>query len=94
MTDATLEEVLRVGALLYMQATLQEFPLSAVGSRNPVRRLKASVMMVQIGNKQHGDLMVWLLFIGGIESRSGEDRAWFVAQLGKPFLKLRMWNWI
>jgi hypothetical protein len=91
--DSMLDEVLRVGALLYIQATLQEFPFSAVGSRNLVRRLKASVMMVQIGNKAQGDLMVWLLFMGGIEAKDIEDRTWFAEQLGKLLSRLQMDTW-
>lgn len=91
--DPMLEEVLRVGALLYIQATLQEFPFSAVGSRNLVRRLKASVMMIQIGNKAQGELMVWLLFMGGIESKDIEDRKWFAEQLRKLLSRLRIDDW-
>ena len=81
----TLDEVLRVGALLYMQATLQKLPFAAVGSRNLVNKLKDSVMVVKILNQKEGELMVWLLFMGGIEAR-----AWFVVQIRKLTDRLRM----
>jgi hypothetical protein len=77
-SDQMLNEVLRVGALLYIQATLQEFPFSAVGSRNLVAKLKSSVRMVKIRNRPESELMVWLLFMDGIEARDELDRAWFV----------------
>jgi hypothetical protein len=92
-SDQMLVEVLCVGALLYMQATLQEFPYSAVGSTNLVNKLKDSVMLIKIRNQQEGELMVWLLFMGGIEARSAEDRSWFVAQIGKLVGRLRLRTW-
>ena len=93
MSDPVLDEVLRVGALLYMQATLQEFPSSAVGSRNLLQRLKESIMAVKVRNEREGALMVWLLFIGGIAARMGEERVWFVAQLGKLVCRLGLRSW-
>jgi hypothetical protein len=91
-TSHTLEYVLKIGALLYMQATLQEFPMAAVGSKNLVQTLMTSVMRVQIMDAQQGNLLVWLLFIGGIEAK-GADREWFVSQLGKLLQRLRMDRW-
>jgi hypothetical protein len=89
-SDQMLNEVLRIGALLYIQATLQEFPFSAVGSRNLVVKLKESVMMVKIRNRQEGELMVWLLFMGGMEARDELERAWFVVQIRKLAGRLAM----
>jgi len=88
-----INEVLRTGALLYMQATLQEFPLSALGSRGLVHKLKKLVITIQIANKSQGELVAWLLFMGGLEAKAGEDRMWFVAQLAKLLAHLKMKTW-
>ena len=79
---------LRVRALLYIQTTLQEFHFSVIGSKNPLRRLRDSVMMIQVRNKQDGELMLWLLFIGGIESRN-DERGWIATRLGGLLERLK-----
>jgi len=38
-------------------------------------------------------LMVWLLFMGGIEARDELDRAWFVVQIRKLTDRLKM-KWV
>jgi hypothetical protein len=90
--DKLLEDVLRAGALLYMQTTLQEFPLAAIGSLNLVQRLKTLVMGVRINNSKEGRLVVWLLVVGGLEAKN-EDRAWFVIQLEKLLSRLKIATW-
>lgn len=82
-SDQNLNAVLRIGALLYIQATLQEFPFSAVGPRSLVRRMREQAMMIKMRNQREGELMIWLLFMGGIEARDEVDRRWFVDQIGK-----------
>jgi hypothetical protein len=89
----TLEEVLRLGSLLYIQATLQEFPLAAVGSRNLVRRLMESVMLVRINGVKQGELVVWLLMVGGMEAKFEDDRTWFVQQLDRLTRRLGIVDW-
>lgn len=93
LSNQHINEVLKTGALLYMQATLQEFPLSALGSRSLVHELKNLVLKIQIANKIQGELVVWLLFMGGLETKASEDRMWFVAQLAKLLARLKMETW-
>ncbi|KAE8441420.1 hypothetical protein EG329_004976 [Mollisiaceae sp. DMI_Dod_QoI] len=88
-----LDETLRIGALLYVQATPQEFPFSAVGPAKLITRLKELVLMIQMWNEREGNLVMWLLFMGGISARKGEDKVWFVAQLEKLTARLRILEW-
>lgn len=78
--DPVLEEVLRLSALLYLSSTLQEFPFSAVGSRNMVQRLKEKVLLVRVSNRREGELMLWVLMVGGIEAEE-KEKEWFREQL-------------
>lgn len=75
----SIEEALRVGALIYMKAISQEFPFSVLGSQTLVRRLKKLLPQTNC----IGPLTTWLLFLGGIASKDRLDRTWFVAQLAK-----------
>lgn len=88
-----LDEALRIGALLYVQATPQEFPYSVVGPANLVARLKELVLTIQMWNTREGNLVMWLLFMGGISARKGEDNVWFVTQLEKLTARLRILEW-
>jgi hypothetical protein len=38
--ELCLQEALRMGALIFMKETLQEYPLASLGSTNLVRRMK------------------------------------------------------
>ncbi|KAG4429356.1 hypothetical protein IFR05_015155, partial [Cadophora sp. M221] len=89
----TLDEVLRIGALLYISETPKEFPNAAVGPVKLVRRLRELVMQVQMWNEREAGLVLWLLFIGGIAARKGEDRLWFVVQIEKLVRKLGLERW-
>ncbi|KAF8860638.1 hypothetical protein BDZ45DRAFT_688206 [Acephala macrosclerotiorum] len=88
-----LDETLRIGALLYVQATPQEFPFSAVGPAKLLRRLKELVLGIQMWNEREGSLVVWLLFMSGISARKGEDKVWFVSQLEKLTARLSILDW-
>jgi hypothetical protein len=76
-----------------MQATLQEFPFSATGSINLVHKLKDAIMEVKIRNENEGALVLWMLFMGGISARRGEDRIWFVPQIEKLSGRLGLGDW-
>jgi hypothetical protein len=89
----TIDEVLRIGALLYIQATPQEFPYAALGPRNLVARLRELVLSVQMWNEREGVLVMWLLFMGAMSSRKGGDRIWFVAQIEKLSGRLGFGEW-
>ncbi|CZR64292.1 uncharacterized protein PAC_14190 [Phialocephala subalpina] len=88
-----LDETLRIGALLYVQATPQEFPFSAVGPAKLIARLKELVLGIQMRNEKEASLVIWLLFMGGISVRKGEDKVWFVAQLEKLTARLSVLEW-
>lgn len=89
-----LDEVLRLGAMLYISETPKEFPSAAVGPVKLVRRLKELVMQVQMWNAKEAGLVLWLLFMGGIAARNGEDREWYVSQIDKLTgrLNVNMWG--
>ncbi|KAH9212956.1 hypothetical protein DL95DRAFT_447303 [Leptodontidium sp. 2 PMI_412] len=89
----TLDEVLRIGALLYVSETPKEFPNAAVGPVKLVRRLRELVMQVQMWNEREAGLVLWLLFIGGIAARKGEDRLWIVVQIERLAGKLGLERW-
>jgi hypothetical protein len=81
------EEVLHLAAHLFIQVTLQEFSSAAVGFRKLVERLVDLVTGVKIRNKREGELLVWVLFLGGIEI-DARGIGWFVDQLGRLTRKL------
>jgi len=89
----TLNEILRIGALLYIQAAPQEFPHAAVGPGNLVRKLRETVLSVQMWNEREGVLVMWLLVIGAISARKGDDRIWFIAQIEKLSGRLGFREW-
>jgi hypothetical protein len=93
VVDANIEETLRIGALLYIHATPQEFPSSAVGPLNLVKKMKDLVLSVQIWNEKEGVLVVWLLFVTCTNARKGKDRIWFIVQLDKLLLRLKLNSW-
>jgi hypothetical protein len=76
------EEVLHLAAHLFIQVTLQEFSSAAIGFRKLVERLVDLATGVKIRNKREGELLIWVLFLGGIEV-DAEGIGWFVDQLGK-----------
>jgi len=91
-----LEEALRIGALIYMNEILEELPFSVVGSTHLVQKLKESLEEVRMegGQRKSGDeLVIWLLFIGGISPKCSKDRAWFVARLVRDVERLGLGEW-
>jgi len=50
-------------------------------------------MGIKIGNQREGGLMVWLLFMGGLEARDELDRMWFVDQISKLARRLGL-EWV
>ncbi|TAQ89839.1 hypothetical protein B7494_g1825 [Chlorociboria aeruginascens] len=91
--EETWDEVLSVGALMYMQETLQEFPYSAIGSGILVKRMKDLIPIVKITSKDEGALVTWLLFMGGLSSQQTEDRKWFVSHLERLTARLGIQIW-
>lgn len=91
--DASLDDVLRIGAILYLLATPQEFPHAALGPGNLVKRLRELVFQIPMWNKMEAELMVWLLFIGAMCARKGPDRIWYIAQIGKLTNKMGLSEW-
>lgn len=89
----TLDEALRLGALLYVSETPKEFPSAAVGPMKVVSRLRELVMLIQMWNDKEAALVVWLLFMGGIAARNTDDRIWFVTQLENLTRKLGLGRW-
>ena len=93
-TSATelVDETLRVGALLYMQTTMQEFPVSALGSRRLVQRLKETITKFHVNDSGQENFLVWLLFVGGVEAKD-DDRTWFVKRLREVLNRLGCGLW-
>ncbi|PVH76068.1 hypothetical protein DL98DRAFT_657766 [Cadophora sp. DSE1049] len=89
----TLDEVLKIGALLYISETPKEFPNAAVGPLKMVKRLRELVMQIQMWNEREAGLVLWLLFFGGIAARKGEDRVWFSVQIERLSGKLGLNEW-
>jgi len=88
-----LNDVLIIGAILYLQATPKEFPFAAVGPGNLVKRLRELVFKVHMWNEKEAELVVWLLFIGAICARKGPDRIWYIAQIEKLTRRLGFKEW-
>ncbi len=88
-----LDEALRLGAMLYISETPKEFPSAAVGPTKLVRRLRELVMQVQIWNEREAGLVLWLLFMGGIAAKKGEDRDAFVGPIKKLSGRLNVQGW-
>jgi len=91
--DAYIEETIRVGALLYIHITPLEFPSSAVGAANLVKRMKDLVSSVQLWDGIEDVLVVWLLFLACVNARRGEDRIWFIVQLEKVLSRVGLYEW-
>jgi hypothetical protein len=89
----TLDKVLRIGALLYIQAAPQEFPHAAIGPSNLVKKLRELVLSVQMWNEREGVLVMWFLFMGAMSARKGDDRIWFIAQIEKLSGRLGFGEW-
>lgn len=87
------DEVLKIGALLFITATPQEVPFATLGPGSIVKRFRELVLSVQMWNEREGVLVMWLLFIGAMCARKGEDRVWFVAQIEKLTAKLAFREW-
>jgi hypothetical protein len=49
-------------------------------------------MAIKIADKAQGELVVWLLFMGGLEAGIGE-RMWWVAQLERLCVRLGLGSW-
>jgi hypothetical protein len=81
-----------MGALIYMKEVFREFPFSAIGSRNLVRRLKESLTLISDWARS-APLSMWLFFMGGISAAGKPDRAWFVAHLVKVATALKVQSW-
>jgi hypothetical protein len=92
--NGSLDDVLRIGAILYLQATPQEFPYVALGPGNLVKRLRELVFNVPMRNEREAELIMWLLFIGAMCARKGPDRIWYIDQIGKLTAKLGLSEWI
>jgi hypothetical protein len=85
------QEALRMGALIFMKETLQEYPLASLGSTNLVRRMKNALSFIS-DIKKYAQLLVWLLFMGGISSKESLDRVWFIAHLVRVLPKHSTWE--
>ncbi|KAH8811060.1 hypothetical protein F5884DRAFT_749455 [Xylogone sp. PMI_703] len=81
-----INKALCIGSLLYLQTTLQEFPFATVGSKTLVQMLKECLTNPKTRYEKEDHLILWLLFIGGIEADS-HDKMWFISQLSE-FLKI------
>jgi hypothetical protein len=90
---AIIDDVLRIGALLYLQATPRELPFAAVGPGNLVKELRELVFNVHMWSEREAELVLWLLFMGAISGRNGADRIWYVVQIEKLTERLRLREW-
>jgi hypothetical protein len=87
--NASLDDVLRIGAIMYLQITPQEFPRAAVGPGNLVKKLRGLVLNVHMWNVRGAELVLWLLFVGAMCARKGPDRIWYIDQIEKLTGELR-----
>jgi hypothetical protein len=76
--NAYLDDVLRIGAILYLQTIPQEFPHAAVGPGNLVKTLRVFVFNVHMWSVKEGELVLWLLFMGAMCASKGPDRIWYI----------------
>ncbi|KAL2072124.1 hypothetical protein VTL71DRAFT_11467 [Oculimacula yallundae] len=90
--DEAMDEVLRIGALLFVAETPREFPCAAVGPGRLVKRLRELVIRVQMWNGREAGLVLWLLFVGGMAAR-GEDRVWFIEQIERLGGRIGVVRW-
>jgi hypothetical protein len=91
--NASLDDVLRIGAIMYLQITPQEFPHAAVGPGNLVKKLRGLVLNVHMWNVREAELVLWLLFVGAMCARKGPDRIWYIDQIEKLTGELRFRGW-
>lgn len=91
IAEQCLEEAFRMGGLLYMKESLREYPLAVLGTMNLVHRLKEALADI-LENDSFAPVLLWLAFVGAMSSK-GANRAWFLAQLIKLGMKLRLRNW-
>ena len=90
--ERSVEEALRVGALLYLKGVLKELPSSATGSQVLISELKIC-LSVKPDPRQHGPLLLWLCFIGCYDSQTESDKSWFLAYLVDLAIILELTEW-
>lgn len=78
--ESDVDRACRLGALIYIKATLTEFPHSKTGSSFLVEELQDALQHLPL-MQVHAPLRIWLLMLGAAVSKSPVGRAWFVGQL-------------
>jgi hypothetical protein len=88
-----IDDVLRIGAILYLQATPRELPFGVIGPGNLVKELREFVSNVHMWNEREAELVLWLLFMSAICGRKGPDRIWYIVQIEKLTGRLWLREW-
>jgi hypothetical protein len=81
--NATLEEICRVGCLVYLQTIynfhlylqLRIHPIDTVTNGGLIPKLKYFLNMAEINTAQTRALLLWIMFLGGAEVPGTKDRA-------------------
>jgi hypothetical protein len=80
--EEDIDKACRVGALIYIKATLQEFPHSKTGFSLLLGQLQEALDGLPI-EQAHLPLLLWLSLIGAAVSNAPEGKKWFVGRLAK-----------
>jgi hypothetical protein len=80
--EKDIDRACRLGALIYIKATLTEFPHSKTGSSFLVEELQEVLQGLPF-MQTHIPLLKWLCIIGAAVSKSSDRRKWFVGRLAK-----------
>jgi hypothetical protein len=78
--ESHVDRACRLGALIYIKATLTEFPHSKAGSSFLVGELQEALQNLPF-MQVHVPLRIWLSMLGAAVSKSPVSRAWFVGNL-------------
>ena len=80
--EKDVDKACRLGALIYIKATLEEFPHSKMGSSFLLEELRVVLHNLPI-QEARLPLLLWLSLIGAAISKSPRDRERFVSYLAK-----------
>lgn len=78
-SETSLDKACRLGALIYMKATVEEFPHSKTGSSILLEKLRGALLQVPI-TEPVMPLLLWLSHLGAAVSQPC-PRKWFVRHL-------------
>ena len=95
--DDTIRESLRLGGLIYIKLILPGYPSRDRIYQNLVKKLKYCIESINLSgfasNGAVGELVLWLLFVGGTVELGDTHRAWFMLRISEIAEAMQLKEW-